>query len=185
MFCRFLDESLRWLVANGKHKEIENQIRKAAKINNTDYNTVVENIQVSKEINVIHNKNMDEEEDRGVVLTVDNEGKAEVQKYTVFTVLKHRRILMVSVVLWIAWYGFGQYLILQCLYIKAGLMPVIDIMLSCKTQIKTLRRPNPKIHCYLSMIQRYITNDDKKHLKMHQAIEKQYSYIKYYYIKSR
>jgi hypothetical protein len=42
--------------ANGKHKEIENQIRKAAKINNTDYNTVVENIQVSKEINVIHNK---------------------------------------------------------------------------------------------------------------------------------
>jgi cell division protein FtsL len=52
MFCRFLDESLRWLVANGKHKEIENQIRKAAKINNTDYNTVVENIQVSKEINV-------------------------------------------------------------------------------------------------------------------------------------
>jgi hypothetical protein len=49
-------------------------------------------------------------------------------------------------------------------------MPVIDIMLSCKTQIKT---------------QRYITNDDKKHLKMHQAIEKQYSYIKYYYIKSR
>ena len=64
-------------------------------------------------------------------------------------------------------------------------MPVIDIMLSCKTQIKTLRRPNPKIHCYLSMIQRYITNDDKKYLKMHQAIEKQYSYIKYYYIKSR
>lgn len=106
MFCRFLDESLRWLVANGKHKEIENQIRKAAKINNTDYNTVVENIQVSKEINVIHNKNMDEEEDRGVVLTVDNEGKAEVQRYTVFTVLKHRRILIVSVVLWIAWYGF-------------------------------------------------------------------------------
>ena len=41
-------------------------------------------------------------------------------------------------------------------------MPVIDIMLSCKTQIKT---------------QRYITNDDKKHLKMHQAIEKQYSYM--------
>jgi hypothetical protein len=106
MFCRFLDESLRWLVANGKHKEIENQIRKAAKLNNTDYNTVVENIQVSKEINVIHNKNMDEEEDSRVVLTVDNEGKAEVQKYTVFTVLKHRRILMVSVVLWIAWYGF-------------------------------------------------------------------------------
>ena len=106
MFCRFLDESLRWLVANGKHKEIENQIRKAAKMNNTDYNTVVENIQVSKEINVIHNKNMDEEEDSRVVLTVDNEGKAEVQKYTVFTVLKHRRILMVSVVLWIAWYGF-------------------------------------------------------------------------------
>jgi hypothetical protein len=34
------------------------------------------------------------------------------------------------------------------------------------------------------MIQRYITNDDKKYLKMHQAIEKQYSYIKYYYIKS-
>ena len=100
---KFLDESLRWLVANGKHKEIENQIRKAAKINNTDYNTVVENIQVSKEINVIHNKNMDEEEDSRVVLTVDNEGKAEVQKYTVFTVLKHRRILMVSVVLWIAW----------------------------------------------------------------------------------
>jgi hypothetical protein len=55
---------------------IENQIRKAAKMNNTDYNTVVENIQVSKEINVIHNKNMDEEEDSRVVLTVDNEGKA-------------------------------------------------------------------------------------------------------------
>jgi len=106
MFYRFLDESLRWLVANGKHKETENRIRKAAKINKTDYNTVVENIEVSKEINVIHNKNMDEEEDSGVVLTVDYEGKSEVERYTVFTVLKHRRILMVSVVLWIAWYDF-------------------------------------------------------------------------------
>lgn len=40
-------------------------------------------------------------------------------------------------------------------------MPVIDIMLSCKTQIKTSqtrRRQNPKIHCYLSIIQRYITD---------------------------
>lgn len=107
MFYRFLDESLRWLVANGKHKETENQIRKAAKMNNTDYNTVVENIQISKEINVIHNEKLDdEEEDSGVVLTVDYEGKAEVERYTVFTVLKHRRILMVSVVLWIAWYEF-------------------------------------------------------------------------------
>ena len=46
-------------------------------------------------------------------------------------------------------------------------MPVIDIMLSCKTQIKTsqtLRRQNPKIHCYLSMIQRYITDMMRRNL---------------------
>ncbi|CAG2215371.1 OCTN [Mytilus edulis] len=95
----FLDESLRWLVANGKRDQTEKVLKKACRMNNVSYESVTENVLLSKEINIIaleetHELNPGKE---------NGLKKEKVERYTVFTLLKHKRILLGSVVLWIAW----------------------------------------------------------------------------------
>ncbi|XP_076103335.1 solute carrier family 22 member 6-A-like [Mytilus galloprovincialis] len=95
----FLDESLRWLVANGKRDQTEKVLKKACRMNNVSYENVTENVLLSKEINIIALEETNE-------LNPGKENglkKEKVERYTVFTLLKHKRILLGSVVLWIAW----------------------------------------------------------------------------------
>lgn len=68
-------------------------------MNNVSYESVTENVLLSKEINIIaleetHELNPGKE---------NGLKKEKVERYTVFTLLKHKRILLGSVVLWIAW----------------------------------------------------------------------------------
>ncbi|CAC5426710.1 SLC22A4_5 [Mytilus coruscus] len=96
---QFLDESLRWLIANGKKDMTEKILRKACRMNNVSYETVTENVLLSKEISIVAS-----EESHELNSGNENEVKKEnVERYTVFTVLKHKRILLGSIVLWVAW----------------------------------------------------------------------------------
>lgn len=99
----FLDESLRWLIANGKHEQIEKQLRNACRMNNVNYETVVENVRLSSSINVEMNENSNGNEREVSQVTGSETHTSKVEKYSALTVLRHRRILMASMILWIAW----------------------------------------------------------------------------------
>ena len=68
-------------------------------MNNASYEAVMENIQLSKVIRVT----VPEETQELFPSMPDTEIEPKVKRYTVLTVLKHRTILLASIVLWIAW----------------------------------------------------------------------------------
>lgn len=97
---RVQDESLRWLAANGKMEAADKVIQKVArwnKINYEDLKKIVDKRMAlfEKETDVV-DANKPTAED-----TIPRE--LIVEKYSIFTILKNRNILLISMVMWFTW----------------------------------------------------------------------------------
>ena len=87
-------------------------IKKAARWNNKSYESVMDSITkkqplMSLEINSKppekHEMNGTKDEQESNVTPVK---ETKVQKYSALTILKHKRILVMSIMLWFTWYVF-------------------------------------------------------------------------------
>ncbi|XP_071168354.1 solute carrier family 22 member 6-A-like [Mytilus edulis] len=105
----FIDESLRWLLANGKTDEAMKIIRKAASWNNQSFESVMESVE-KKNLLVPKDLNIDPPENQEKIIKLEScvsNGTPEldhtVHRYSIYTVLKHKRILITSLLLWVIW----------------------------------------------------------------------------------
>ena len=87
-------------------------IKKAARWNNKNYDSVMDSIKkkqplMSLEINI---KRPEKHEMNGTKdaheSNVTPAKETKVQKYSALTILKHKRILVMSIMLWFTWYVF-------------------------------------------------------------------------------
>ncbi|XP_048733416.2 organic anion transporter 3-like [Ostrea edulis] len=93
------DESLRWLVVNGKQKEVERIVRKVAKWNKLNYDDLKKIVKK----NLVFQQN-DHEEIGGNLLEKDPEvDTSNVEKYSIITIFKHKSILVVTIMMCFAW----------------------------------------------------------------------------------
>ncbi|OPL20443.1 hypothetical protein AM593_01425, partial [Mytilus galloprovincialis] len=105
----FLDESLRWLLANGKTKQAMKIIKKAASWNNQSFESVMESVKKKQPLTSMELviQTPEKPESNGDHQPLEGNGTAEVKqkvhKYSAFTILKHKKILIVSVLLWVIW----------------------------------------------------------------------------------
>ena len=100
------------MIANGKTEKAKNIIRKAAGWNDMSYESVMESVKKKRplmpveievkapEMHDINNGNLNTEKDDDT----NKYPKSTVHKYSAFTILKHRRILVISIMLWFTWY---------------------------------------------------------------------------------
>ena len=129
---RIQDESLRWLIANGKLEDARKVIRKACKWNKKDYATVMaaggfydeeldkETVRLTSNngnvINDVHSSkgNIQESdvksellingtENKNYIITEQVSSKVVVEKYTAIDLFKNPRILRVSLIIWFTW----------------------------------------------------------------------------------
>lgn len=97
---RVQDESLRWLVANGKKEAADKVIHKVArwnKINYDDLKIIVDKRMASTEQNTL------KADKNGTTTENTPQEKLAVEKYSIVTILKHRRILITSLIMWFTW----------------------------------------------------------------------------------
>ncbi|XP_065945028.1 solute carrier family 22 member 6-A isoform X2 [Magallana gigas] len=96
------DESLRWLVANGKKEAADKVIHKVArwnKINYDDLKMIVDKRMASTE------QNTQKADKNGTTTENTPQEKLAVEKYSIVTILKHRRILITSLIMWFTCLG--------------------------------------------------------------------------------
>lgn len=105
----FLDESLRWLLANGKTKQAMKIIKKAASWNNQSFESVMESVKKKQPLTSMElviqppEKQESNGDHQPCEVNGTTEVKQKVNKYSAFTILKHKKILLVSVLLWVIW----------------------------------------------------------------------------------
>ncbi|KAK6189119.1 hypothetical protein SNE40_005157 [Patella caerulea] len=98
----FLDESFRWLVANGKYDIALKNIKKAAKWNKVDVNVAVDtfNELVGRQTLIIP------EPEKGNELLL-NEGETKpvekIEKYSLLDILKRKKLALNTFILWYLW----------------------------------------------------------------------------------
>ena len=136
---RFLDESLRWLLANGKLEKAEIVLRKAAKWNKKQYHDVInnanskmtheeklplalqrgkQNTSEKKQSSVVQSENnaadgiVSNSEHDTVKTKVELEPTKTggIKRYTILSICQHRRMLLVSVVMWFTWCVFQNHI---------------------------------------------------------------------------
>ncbi|XP_061174320.1 organic cation transporter protein-like [Saccostrea echinata] len=90
------DESLRWLVANGKKKEAERIVRKVAKWNKLDYENLKKNV---KKRMALRNKEK-EETDK---MLAEQQQLHVVEKYSIITILRNKSVLVISLLMCFTW----------------------------------------------------------------------------------
>lgn len=98
---RVQDESLRWLSANGKKDVVEKVVRKVArwnKVNYEDLKNIVDKRMASTE------QNMQKVDDKETTTENTQQGKLAVEKYSFVTILRNRRIFLISLIIWFTWY---------------------------------------------------------------------------------
>ena len=120
IFIRILDESLRWLIANGKLDQARKVIHNACKWNNKDYDTVMatvgfpdENIAAEKSYQRIYKLakipdvvkvDKDYQPEKEMCIPLDHDPKQPVvEKYTAIDIFRHPKILQVSMIIWFTW----------------------------------------------------------------------------------
>ncbi|XP_061172477.1 organic cation transporter protein-like isoform X1 [Saccostrea echinata] len=91
------DESLRWLVANGKKKEVERIVRKVAKWNKLDYEDLKKNV---KKKMALRNK---EKEETDKTLLGEQQQLHVVEKYSIITILRNKSVLIISLLMCFTW----------------------------------------------------------------------------------
>lgn len=127
-----MEESLRWLLANGKTKEAERIIRKAAKMNGKNFDKVIEEAaskarELTKFIPQNNKASSPMETNGGTtalpngteksgntvstdIIYTNDEQKEDItmttasQRYNVTTIFRHKRILLNSLIVWYLWY---------------------------------------------------------------------------------
>jgi hypothetical protein len=102
--CRLFDESLRWLMANGRLEEAEKVVRKAAKMNKKKFDDVISDVRKKMaELERLEGR-QEKAEMSYVQPDVDYSPRnTEVKKYSMLTILKDRLILTNSVIIWFIW----------------------------------------------------------------------------------
>jgi predicted ribosome quality control (RQC) complex YloA/Tae2 family protein len=105
--CRLFDESLRWLMANGRLEEAEKVVRKAAKMNKKKFDDVISDVK-KKMAELERLEGRQEKADilyaqQDVVIVGYSPRNTEVKKYSMLTILKDRLILTNSVIIWFIW----------------------------------------------------------------------------------
>eukprot|EP00105_Crassostrea_gigas_P024428 XP_011444664.1 PREDICTED: organic cation transporter protein isoform X1 [Crassostrea gigas] len=100
------DESLRWLMANGRLGEAEKVVRKAAKMNKLSFDQVIGIVKAKmREMEALDKEN-------GVILVASDSDavtetyipkNTEVKKYSMIDILRDRLILINSIVIWFVW----------------------------------------------------------------------------------
>lgn len=101
---RFLDESLRWLVANRKIGTASKVVRRAARWNNVNPEKLL-TILLQTEHNIPEDtqdkKHYTEEIERTCENRVTETRK--VERYNISTIVRHKIVLKYSLILWITW----------------------------------------------------------------------------------
>jgi hypothetical protein len=129
VITRFLDESPRWLLVNNRIPEAERIIRKAARLNKVKYEDVIKKVELKRlrridthlemqQIFVIrdtpslpkpgHHANDTSTvglstKQAGVEFPVGDEDKSDVQRFTILDILRKKKLLRNSIILWFAW----------------------------------------------------------------------------------
>lgn len=100
IISRIQDESLRWLVANGKLEAVDKIIHKVARWNKISYEDLKKT--VDKRMAVIEQETNDVNVNKPTAEdTIPRE--LIVEKYSIITILKNRNILFISMVMWFTW----------------------------------------------------------------------------------
>lgn len=110
-FLRFVDEPLRWLMANNKHKEATSLVRKAGKKNGVKSDTIASIISQyfsgdgkMSEMNRTEKESKVEQTSANTPKSVSVEHKDTVQaKVSNLAVVKHPRLRRVTLVMLLAW----------------------------------------------------------------------------------
>ena len=107
MLFRLFDESLRWLMANGRLDDAEEVVRKAAKMNKLSFDSVIskvkakmeelESLKGGKSVTEMVSTNPD------IAIVTYNPQNTEVKKYSMTDILRDRLILINSVIIWFLW----------------------------------------------------------------------------------
>uniref|UniRef100_K1PNQ9 Solute carrier family 22 member 16 n=1 Tax=Magallana gigas TaxID=29159 RepID=K1PNQ9_MAGGI len=93
IFCRVQDESLRWLIANGKTNEVDKILHKVAKWNKLNYGELKKN--VTRKIKLSKTKKPDVEE--SLLENVDK--SLTVEKYSILTILQNKSVLLITMLM--------------------------------------------------------------------------------------
>lgn len=108
-FVRILDESLRWLIANGKRKKARILIRKAARINKVDIDDLIDQQQKAtahgEQITYVDRTQSSEVESVGFHVETTSEPDTTLSmKLSPLHILKNRHLLVTSLIMWYTWY---------------------------------------------------------------------------------
>lgn len=95
---RVQDESLRWLIVNGKTKEVDRILHKVAKWNKLNYGELKKN--VTRKIKFSSTEKPDVEE-----FLLENVNKSiTVEKYSILTILRTKSVLRITILMCFTWY---------------------------------------------------------------------------------
>lgn len=98
---RVQDESLKWLIANGKTKEVNRILRKVSKWNKLDYGELVANVR--QKMNV---SNMEKPFHTELLLR-NNKTAFSVEKYSILTILQNKSLLWITILMCFVWQVLG------------------------------------------------------------------------------
>ncbi|XP_045216002.2 organic cation transporter protein-like isoform X1 [Mercenaria mercenaria] len=111
-----IDESLRWLIANGRIKEAKAIIQKACKRNNKDYDEIVSASgfrayeMQSGIVLEVRKEDVTPETESGLLTRAENgtvnttnQKDASTKAYTAIDLIKSKRLFLTSIIMWFAW----------------------------------------------------------------------------------
>lgn len=95
---RVQDDSFRWLIVNGKTKEVDRILHKVAKWNKLNYGELKKN--VTRKIKFSSTEKPDVEES----LFENVKKSITVEKYSILTILRTKSVLRITILMCLTWY---------------------------------------------------------------------------------
>ncbi|KAL5004945.1 hypothetical protein ScPMuIL_018401 [Solemya velum] len=136
-----IDESLRWLVANGKTMEARKIVEKACRMNRVDCTSFLDKCGLNEDLSIELSRGQSCKDTNSVPKTNEfpkdeQEKDIKVQQYTILNILTNRRLLFSSLILWYTWFVdslsyYGLFLISSKLagdrYINFFLSSLVEV----------------------------------------------------------